>query len=80
MSAGRHWCSAPERQHEATGHAVLAYIAYTGHALRNSLKKKGNKNPDPIRKWRQMVVHRIDRDAYRNRNVVERCSLKVFAK
>ena len=57
------------------GHAVLANKAYSGHVLRNTLKK-----------WYKTVISRksnekmasddrtqLDRDAYRNRNVVERC-------
>ncbi len=41
------------------GNAVLADKAYSGHALRNELKRKGIKTvipQNPMKKWQQMVV------------------------
>lgn len=58
------------------GHAVLADKAYSGHALRNKLKSKGIKTVIPRKSNEKMASDRraqLDRDAYRNRNVVERC-------
>lgn len=58
------------------GHAVLADKAYTGHALRNALKNKGIKTVIPRKSNEKMASDGrspLDRDAYRNRNVVERC-------
>lgn len=58
------------------GHAVLADKAYSGHALRNELKNKGIKTVIPRKSNEKMASDgrsQLDRDAYRNRNVVERC-------
>lgn len=58
------------------GHAVLADKAYSGHALRNELKSKGIKAIIPRKSNEKMASDgrsQLDRDAYRNRNVVERC-------
>lgn len=58
------------------GHAVLADKAYSGHALRNELKRKGIKVVIPRKSNEKMASDgrsQLDRDAYRNRNVVERC-------
>lgn len=58
------------------GHAVLADKAYSGHALRNELKRKGIKTVIPRKSNEKMAGDgrsQLDRDAYRNRNVVERC-------
>lgn len=58
------------------GHAVLADKAYSGHALRNALKNKGIKTVIPRKSNEKMAsdgCSQLDRDAYRNRNVVERC-------
>lgn len=57
------------------GHVVRADI-YSGHALRNELKNKGIKTVIPRKSNEKMASDgrsRLDRDAYRNRNVVERC-------
>ena len=58
------------------GHAVLADKAYSGHALRNELNRKGIKVFIP-RKYNEKMASdgrsQLDRDACRNRNVVERC-------
>ena len=58
------------------GHTVLADKAYSGHALRNALKRKGIKVVIPRKSNEKMAADgrsQHDRDAYRNRNVVERC-------
>lgn len=60
------------------GHAVLADKAYSGHMLRNRLKKekRGIKAVIPRKTNEKMASDgrsQLDRDAYRNRNVVERC-------
>ena len=58
------------------GHAVLADKAYSGHTLRNELKNKGIKTVIPRKSNEKMASDgrsQLDRDAYRNRNVVERC-------
>ncbi|VAC33698.1 Transposase and inactivated derivatives [Enterobacter hormaechei] len=58
------------------GHAVLAGKAYSGHSLRNELKRKGIKTVIPRKANKKMAADgrsRLNRDAYRNRNVVERC-------
>lgn len=58
------------------GYAVLADKAYSGHALRNELKRKGLKVVIPRKSNEKMASDgrsKHDRDAYRNRNVVERC-------
>ncbi|XYX41021.1 IS5 family transposase [Candidatus Erwinia dacicola] len=58
------------------GHAVLADKAYSGHALRNELKNKGIKTVIPRKSNEKMASDgrsQLDRDAYLNRNVVERC-------
>ncbi|EAP9281382.1 IS5 family transposase [Salmonella enterica] len=58
------------------GHAVLADKAYSGHALRNELKNKGIKTVIPRKSNEKMASDgrfQLDRDAYRHRNVVERC-------
>lgn len=58
------------------GNAVLADKAYSGHALRNALKNKGIKIVIPRKSNEKMASDgrsQLDRDAYRNRNVVERC-------
>ncbi|AIA48119.1 transposase (IS4 family) protein [Serratia sp. FS14] len=58
------------------GHAVLADKAYSGHAFRNGLKSKGIKTVIPRKSNEKMASDgrsQLDRDAYRNRNVVERC-------
>ncbi|HGB6406223.1 TPA: IS5 family transposase, partial [Salmonella enterica subsp. enterica serovar Oranienburg] len=56
--------------------AVLADKAYSGNAFRNALKKKGIKTVTPRKSNEKMASDgrsQLDRDAYRNRNVVERC-------
>lgn len=58
------------------GHAVLADKAYSSHTLRNELKNKGIKTVIPRKSNEKMASDGrspLDRDAYRNRNVVERC-------
>ena len=58
------------------GHAVLADKAYSGHALRNELKRRGIKAVIPRKSNEKMAADGrspLDREAYRNRNVVERC-------
>ncbi len=58
------------------GHAVLADKAYSGRALRNELKNNGIKAVIPRKSNEKMASDgraQLDRDAYRNRNVVERC-------
>ena len=58
------------------GHAVLADKAYSGHALRNELKRRGIKVVIPRKSNEKMATDGrspLDREAYRNRNVVERC-------
>lgn len=58
------------------GYAVLAEKAYSGHALRNQLKSRGIKTVIPRKSNEKMASDgrsQFDRDAYRNRNVVERC-------
>ena len=57
------------------GHVVLADKAYSGHTLRNELKNKGLKAVIPRKSNEKMASvgrARLDRDAYRNSNVVER--------
>lgn len=58
------------------GHAVLADKAYSEHSLRNELKRKGIKTVN-LRKTNEKMAadgrSQLDRDAYHNRNVVERC-------
>ena len=58
------------------GYAVLADKAYSGHALRNELKRKGIKAVI-LRKSNEKLAldgrSQLDRETYRNRNVVERC-------
>jgi len=57
-------------------YAVLADKAYSGHALRNVLKNKGIKIVIPRKSNEKMASDgrsQLARDAYRNRNVVERC-------
>ena len=60
----------------ARGHAVLADKAYSEHTLRNEFKRKGIKTSIP-RKSNEKIASDgrspLNRDAYRNRNVVERC-------
>jgi len=58
------------------GHAVLADKTYSGHALRNELKRKSIKTGIPRKSNKKMVSDgrsQLDRDACRDRNVVERC-------
>ncbi|MGE0971699.1 IS5 family transposase [Klebsiella sp. WOUb02] len=58
------------------GHAVLADKAYSGHTLRNELKRRGIKVVIPRKSNEKMATDGrspLDREAYRNRNVVERC-------
>jgi len=58
------------------GHAVLADKAYSGHVLRNELKNRCIKNVIPRKSNEKMASDgrsQLDRDAYSNRNVVERC-------
>ena len=55
------------------GHAVLADKAYSGHVLRNELKNKGIKAVIPRKSNEKMALDgrsQLDRNAYRNRNVV----------
>lgn len=58
------------------GYAVLADKAYSGHALRNELKRKGIKAVIPRKSNEKRALDgrsQLARDTYRNRNVVERC-------
>lgn len=58
------------------GHAVLADKACSGHVLRYELKNKGIKTVIPRKPNEKMASDgrsQLDRDACRNRNVVERC-------
>ncbi|MGX8940510.1 IS5 family transposase [Symbiopectobacterium sp. Eva_TO] len=58
------------------GYAVLADKAYSGHALRNELKRKGIKAVIPRKTNEKMASDgrsRFASGAYRHRNVVERC-------
>lgn len=59
------------------GYAVLADKDYSGHALRNELKRKGIKVIIPPRKANEKMASDrrlpLDRDTRRNRNVVVRC-------
>ena len=58
------------------GYAVLVDKAYSGHMLCNGLKKNGIKAVIPLKSNEKMASDgrsQLDRDAYRNRNVVERC-------
>ena len=58
------------------GHAVLADKAYSEHILHQELKRKGIKNGLPRKTNKIMAADsrsQLNRDAYRNRNVVERC-------
>lgn len=57
-------------------HVVLTAKAYSVLTLRNELKNKGIKAVIPRKSNEKMASDgraRLDRDAYRNRNVVERC-------
>lgn len=58
------------------GYAVLADQAYSGHVLRNELKRKGIKTVIP-RKSNEIMASdgrsRFANDVYRRRNVMERC-------
>lgn len=58
------------------GHAELADKACSGHSLGNELKRKGIKTVI-LRKTNEKIAadgrSQFDRNAYRNRNVVERC-------
>lgn len=60
---------------KSRGHAVLADKAYSRHLLRNELKRKGIKRSFPVKPMKNGSSGRsqLDRDAYRNRNVFERC-------
>lgn len=54
---------------------MLADKAYSGHALRNELKRKGIKAVIPRKSNEKLALDGrspLDRDTYRNRNVVER--------
>lgn len=56
------------------GYAVLADKAYSGHALRNELKRKGIKVVIPGKSDENTAADgrsKLDFDAYRNHNVVE---------
>lgn len=58
------------------GSAVLADKAYSGRALRNELKNKGIRIVIPRKSNMKLVSDgrsQHDRDAYRNRHVVEHC-------
>ncbi len=58
------------------GHAVLADKAYSGNALRNKLKRKGIRAVIPRKSNEKLASDgrsQLYRDAYRRRNVVERC-------
>lgn len=58
------------------GYAVLADKAHSGHVLRNELKRRGIKAVIPRKSNEKMAAagrSPHDREAYRNRNVVERC-------
>lgn len=58
------------------GHALLADKAYSGHALRNELKRKGIKIVIPRKSNEKMAsdgCSQPDHAAWSNRNVVERC-------
>ncbi|CAI0838500.1 Transposase and inactivated derivatives [Serratia quinivorans] len=58
------------------GYAVLVDKAYSGYALRNELKRKRIKGVIPRKSNEKMASDgrsQHDRNAYRNRNVVERC-------
>ncbi len=58
------------------GYAVLTEKAYSGHALRRELKRRGIKAVIPRKSNEKMAADGrspLDREAYRNRNVVERC-------
>lgn len=58
------------------GHTVLADKAYSGRELRNELKNKGIKIVIPRKSSEKLASDcrsQLDRSAYRNRNVVERC-------
>lgn len=58
------------------GYAVLADKAYSGHALRRELKRRGIKAVISHKSNEKMAADGrspLDREAYRNRNVVERC-------
>ena len=58
------------------GHTVLADKAYSGHVLRNELKSNGIKAVIPRKSNEKMASDRrakIERDVYRNRNIVELC-------
>lgn len=58
------------------GHAGLADKACSRHALRNELKSRGIKIVIPRKSNEKLASDgrsAFDSDAYRNRNVVERC-------
>lgn len=58
------------------GYAALADKAYSGHALRYELKRKGIKAVIPRKSNEKLALDgrsQLDRDTYRNRDVVERC-------
>lgn len=58
------------------GYVVLADKAYSSHSLRKELKRRGIKAVIPRKsneKLAQDGRSQLDRDTYRNRNVVERC-------
>lgn len=58
------------------GYAVLADKADSGHALRRELKRRGIKAVIPCKSNEKMAADGrspLDREAYCNRNVVERC-------
>lgn len=58
------------------GHAVLADKAYSEHILHQELKRKGIKNGLPRKTNKIMAADsrsQLNRDAYRNRNIVDRC-------
>ena len=70
------WTALVSSARTARGHAVLADKAYSGHALRNELKRKGIKTVIPRKSNEKMASDgrsQLDRDAYRNRNIVDRC-------
>jgi len=55
---------------------VLADKAYSRHVLGNELKRKGIKTVIPRKSNEKMAANgrsQLDRDTYRNHNVVERC-------
>lgn len=59
-----------------SGYVVLADKTYSGYALLNELKRKGIKAVIPLKNNEKMASDgrsRFASDAYRHRNVVERC-------